>query len=90
MPEEIITQEQLDQIAEILKPAIRVVIEARPEQDLFIKITCTPLPQQPEAHVMLWQILLDGKGLTPEQEAKVTAFLRVAGSNAVPVKPGTT
>lgn len=87
MSEEIITQAQLDEIAEVLKPAVRTIIEARPEQNLFIRITVAPLPDRPGAHVMLWEILLDGKDLPKEQEEKVTAFLRAAGSGAVPVTP---
>jgi hypothetical protein len=75
MSEEIITQAQLDEIAEVLKPAVRLIVEARPEQDLSIRITCTPLPEPPGV-VMTWEILLDGKDLPKEQEEKVTAFLR--------------
>jgi hypothetical protein len=88
MAEEAMTQEQLDKLAGLIKPAIAAVIGARPEQDLYIRVTITTVPEGPlaGAQVLHWVMKLDGQDLAPEQEAKVTEFLRAAGGQAVPIK----
>lgn len=69
------TQEQLDAAVEMLKPGIAVVLELRPDQDLFMSMSCDAVGAR--AQVLHVEIKLDGKDLTDEQAQKVGAFLHM-------------
>ena len=89
MTDEKVTQDQLDELAASIKPVVRMIIGARADQDLLIRITCADLPDHPGVHVMQWEMKLDGEDLSPEQDAKVTELLRVANTATNALFPGT-
>lgn len=84
-----VVQAQLDQAVAQLKPLLAVILDVRPEQDLVVKATWISDQKEEGNGALLWEILLDGKDLSPEQEAKVQTLFNLAGSNAMPIKGST-
>lgn len=71
------TQEQLDQLSGMLVPLVKDLLNLTPERDLSIRISLSAIPMVPSsAHMLVVSILLDGKDLRADQEAKVTEFLK--------------
>ncbi len=80
--DELMTQAEWDDLSKLMTPVIRDLLQLKPEQDLSIRISCTPISG--EALMVVWSFLLDGKDLPSDQEKKITDFFHSVGIDSKP------